>query len=262
MAEFYKQRAEQPLYLIPSLVIAGVNLLAFVLLFLLAPLSFVNISAISFVIAIIAGAVFLYLENRKKNQKFITKQIFLFLVGWIGCAAIEIILLTTWPTLPFVPAFSLGIKVIFSILFLVANIVWRQCCIKIPQIADYLLWGTFAAIISFGTFSIFYYIVRWDEMGAQVISWIFAVIFAFITNKIFVFDKKSSDIKGWIREFVQFASGRLLTGVIFEIALFWLLTSLMNVNVLGSKVIVTVIVVIANYFWSKFVAFKNPMIID
>ena len=108
--------------------------------------------------------------------------------------------------------------------------------------------------------------------AAQVIQWIAAVLFAFFTNKKWVFtdaDKSASALK----QLFVFAGGRLLTfGLDYVVTYFgvlglcvllpWaskmaLLGVELNVNEIVAKLIAAVIVIIGNYFFSKLLVFKK-----
>lgn len=91
---------------------------------------------------------------------------------------------------------------------------------------------------------------------AITVSWIISVLFAFITNKFWVFGSKSTEPKLFIREGLAFIGGRLFS-FLFELA--W-----NNVTVLVfkmptglSKILGQFVIVVMNYFVSKFLVFKN-----
>ena len=97
---------------------------------------------------------------------------------------------------------------------------------------------------------------------ANIISWIISVTFAFVTNKLWVFESKS-----WARDTVwkeawTFYGGRVFTGVL-ELVLMPLLVSwglnmtLFKIEYFPAKIIVSVIVIILNYLLSKFISFKK-----
>lgn len=90
---------------------------------------------------------------------------------------------------------------------------------------------------------------------ANTIAWIISVLFAFITNKLVVFESKSFKIKLLLFEFVSFVGARILS-FLFEEA-FLAITTHFKVNEYLSKAIAGIIVIIINYFLSKFFIFKN-----
>ena len=107
---------------------------------------------------------------------------------------------------------------------------------------------------------------------AQIIQWIAAVLFAFFTNRAWVFtDADRSENVG--RQLVKFSAGRVVTFFIdYAVALFGamaiasLIPSLTatvllgrewNLAEIGAKVLAAVIVIICNYVFSKIFVFKN-----
>lgn len=91
---------------------------------------------------------------------------------------------------------------------------------------------------------------------ANCSGWILSVAFAFVTNKLFVFESKSWAGKLVLREAVTFVSARLLSfGV--ELAGMWLLVSCLNLWFGASKIAMNVIVILMNYVLSKWIIFKK-----
>jgi len=91
---------------------------------------------------------------------------------------------------------------------------------------------------------------------ANIIAWVLAFIFSFITNKLFVFESKSWEVKIAIKEFVGFLSARLATGVL-DTVLMWLFVSVISLDDTLSKIIINILVIIINYIASKFFIFKK-----
>lgn len=94
------------------------------------------------------------------------------------------------------------------------------------------------------------------ETIANIIAWVAAVLFAFITNKLFVFESKNKKPGVVFKEFAGFVSGRILSLVLFEVLLFTLLCTI-GLNDYIAKIAISVIVVIFNYIVSKLLVFRN-----
>ena len=88
------------------------------------------------------------------------------------------------------------------------------------------------------------------------IAWVFAVIFAYIVNKLWVFKSKSFKKDVLVHEIVSFTGARVLSlgieELIFLIFVTWLA---MSQGII--KIVAGVIVVIINYIFSKLLIFKN-----
>lgn len=92
-----------------------------------------------------------------------------------------------------------------------------------------------------------------DYIIANIIAWIISVIFAFITNKYYVFNKKNTNL---IKEFIKFISSRLSTGLL-DLFFMFLTVSIFNFDDFIMKILSNIIVIILNYILSKFIVFKN-----
>lgn len=155
----------------------------------------------------------------------------------------------------------------------------KELYLKYREIVDYLFWGVMTTLVSFITYSLFVLIFS-EALGenacvelfgmsfsisitlANILSWICAVAFAFVTNKLFVFKSKSFVFSVAFPELTKFLSARILTGVL-EMAGVPLLVSLgLGMTIFGiegavAKIIVTVAVIILNYVFSKLFIFKK-----
>ena len=118
--------------------------------------------------------------------------------------------------------------------------------------------GVFNSIIPEGSSLHRLFIGGTDYLDANFIAWIVGVIFAFVTNKLWVFDSKSWAPSVAGKEFTGFMGARIFSFVIETISLFVLVT-LLSVNDYIAKIIVGAVVVIINYIFSKLIIFKkNP----
>ncbi|MDE6759070.1 MAG: GtrA family protein [Lachnospiraceae bacterium] len=147
---------------------------------------------------------------------------------------------------------------------------------KYKEIISYLFWGVMTTMVSWSSYSLFALLLKnqgtsFAIMGvhtsmvvlvSNILSWICAVLFAFVTNKLWVFCSKSWEIKVFVPEFGKFISTRLVTGVL-EIVLVPLLVGIgLNQTILGiegmaAKVAVSVLIVVLNYIFSKIFIFKS-----
>lgn len=94
------------------------------------------------------------------------------------------------------------------------------------------------------------------------IAVVVSVLFAFFTNKIFVFESKSWVPKVFWREFISFISARALTGLLEIFGVTFLVKIGLNQNLFGieymwAKVVIAIIVIVSNYIFSKLWIFKK-----
>ena len=126
----------------------------------------------------------------------------------------------------------------------------------------YLLFGGLTTLISILTFWLFSLMLG-DRLYllSNLLSWIVAVIFAFVTNKLLVFESRSTDKGTLLRESFEFLGARLFSLGLEELGL-WLSLDILGMGAIPSgdliaKVILQVIVIVINYFLSKFLIFKK-----
>lgn len=119
----------------------------------------------------------------------------------------------------------------------------------------YLIFGVLTTVVSF----VSYYLLLFCGLHyivAQVISWALAVAFAFVVNKLFVFEDKASTPSALFRQIWQFVSVRIASGVL-ETALLWLLVDILTIGEGIAKIPVAVLTVIINYVASKLLIFRK-----
>ena len=132
----------------------------------------------------------------------------------------------------------------------------RALFIKHHDIIIYLIFGGLTTLVNF---LVYFPLYNWVEMSgtlSNVIAWSVAVIFAFFTNKPFVFKSYDWSSKIVIPEFAKFISCRIGSGLM-ETAAIWLFVDLLKWNGNGVKIIVSVLVVILNYISSKWLVFNR-----
>lgn len=125
------------------------------------------------------------------------------------------------------------------------------------EVVNYLVFGGLTTIVNFVTYYIFARMIGIDEVVSSALSWFFSVLFAYITNKIFVFDSKTETRTQLIKECVSFFLARILSGVLCDVGTFALMVKVFNINDILSKIVTQVMVVIVNYIFSKFIVFKK-----
>jgi len=120
---------------------------------------------------------------------------------------------------------------------------------KYYEVLSYLFFGGCTTLINIITF----WLLRLLKIGvyaSNVVAWI--VLFAFITNKLFVFESKGNALK----EGISFFIFRLLS-LVFDMGIMYLLVDVFNWNDLLSKVLANIFVIIINYVFSKIFIFKK-----
>ena len=127
---------------------------------------------------------------------------------------------------------------------------------KNKEMLLYLLFGGLTTIVRIGTYAWFNVGMHINELIANIISWIFAVTFAYITNKIWVFQSKSTGFAAVCQEMAKFYGGRLATLGVEELILFVFIT-LLHGNSVFVKFAAQIVILVLNYIISKIFVFKN-----
>ena len=127
---------------------------------------------------------------------------------------------------------------------------------KNSEIVTYIAFGVLTTAVNFMVFLFSRKLLNLSATASNIVAWIVAVLFAFLTNKPFVFKSKSWAGKVVIPEFVKFVSGRIGSGVMETVFLF-VTVDCLNWNETIFKLIASGFVMVLNYILSKFVAFKK-----
>lgn len=124
---------------------------------------------------------------------------------------------------------------------------------KNEELWNYLIIGALTTVVSIGSYSIFSKLLKINYLISNVLSWIVSVIFAYFTNRWFVFHSKE---KKKFKEFMAFVSSRLLT-LLLDSGLMIVGVDYLKIDDLLTKVLVQIIIVISNYILSKLIVFKK-----
>ena len=101
-----------------------------------------------------------------------------------------------------------------------------------------------------------YNIAAVPNVLSTIVAWIIAVIFAFVTNKLWVFGSKSFETRAFIRKMISFFGCRLRTGVL-DIVIMYVAVDVMAMNSTVWKIASNVLLIILNYIASKLVIFRR-----
>lgn len=151
----------------------------------------------------------------------------------------------------------------------------KDLFIKYKEIITYVIFGVLTTVVSWGSYTVFVEVLSMKVFVGNLLSWICAIVFAYVTNKLWVFESKSWKPSIIGKEIVTFVASRGITGVIEILCvpllaktgfdnIFYGILEKMNISIgilftdgIYSKIFLSVVVVILNYFFSKFIIFKN-----
>lgn len=136
----------------------------------------------------------------------------------------------------------------------------KELYFKYKEIVNYLIVGGLTTVVSIVSYYVVkQFILRSDTQIyiqiSTIISWILAVLFAFLTNKKYVFESKKKG-KGSVVEMIKFFASRITTLGIEMLCMF-IFTKPLHINDKIAKILVQPIIVILNYVFSKLFVFKK-----
>ncbi len=134
---------------------------------------------------------------------------------------------------------------------------------KYEEIINYLIVGVLTTVVSIVSYLLFAntFLAEKSDLDIQianVLSWICAVTFAYITNRIFVFKSKAKG-KKQIKEACNFVLARVFS-LIVDMLMMYIMFSIMHIDDTIAKLIVQVVVIIMNYILSKVLVFKKEKV--
>ena len=121
------------------------------------------------------------------------------------------------------------------------------------EILLYVFFGAITTLINTVAYWMLYYVADVSNTISNIISWILAVVFAYITNKIWVFEKGN---KSTLKEATEFFASRISTGVL-DIIIMYVAVEVLYLEGGIIKIISNVIVIILNYLLSKLFVFRK-----
>lgn len=123
------------------------------------------------------------------------------------------------------------------------------------EVISYLIFGVLTTLVNWVVYGM---MVRTgvDYRIATAAAWVVSVLFAFIVNKIFVFQSYDLHLAYVMKEIVSFTACRAASGVM-EMVLMVIMVSWLNMDEYVSKVLVSIVVVVVNYVFSKLFIFRK-----
>ena len=126
---------------------------------------------------------------------------------------------------------------------------------KYNEIINYVIFGVLTTLVSLVTYYLCSKVFHIYYLVSSVISFIISVLFAYVTNKIYVFKSDAQGSKV-LKELFSFVSSRILSFIIENVILV-ILVSVIKLDDMISKTIVQIIVIILNYILSKLVFLRS-----
>ena len=126
---------------------------------------------------------------------------------------------------------------------------------KYKMLIFYGLFGVLTTVINIATYQVCYKVAGFSNIVSNISAWIVAVLFAFVTNKTWVFEDYEWSPKSTMKKIMEFGSARIATGLI-DLGIMYLFVDVLERNSLMVKIVSNIIVIVLNFLFSKLI-FKN-----
>lgn len=133
---------------------------------------------------------------------------------------------------------------------------------KYEEAVNYLFFGFLAFLVNMIAYAAAAKVLGADNDKVMLVliatsfAWIAAVLFAYWTNRTFVFKSKITDKAGVSKEFFTFVGARVVTGVM-ELAIMYIMVDIADIDDMIAKFVCNIIVIVSNYVFSKLWVFKK-----
>ncbi|WP_080848749.1 GtrA family protein [Cytobacillus gottheilii] len=121
---------------------------------------------------------------------------------------------------------------------------------------NYLFFGILTTAVNILVYALLVHIFHIDYKAATTVAWIISIIFAFFTNKLFVFNSKDLSINRTMKELGNFVFFRVLSLAV-DLLIMFLLIDIFMTNDIVAKITANVVVIVINYVTSKYLTFRN-----
>lgn len=127
---------------------------------------------------------------------------------------------------------------------------------KYREIVVYIIFGGLTTLVNFVGYIVLTRIMGMEAGIANVVAIIISILFAYVTNKIWVFESKTTKIKEVLKEMFSFFGCRAFTSLL-DIGLFDLLVYVFHISDIWVKIFNQIIVIVLNYVLSKVIVFRK-----
>ena len=124
------------------------------------------------------------------------------------------------------------------------------------ELVLYLVFGGLTTALNYVAYLLFTRVLSWGTMPATAVAWAVSVLFAYVTNKLWVFESRDLRPAYVLRELGSFIACRLFSGLV-DLGVMYLTVDLWHWNDLVMKLVSNVVVIVLNYIFSKLLIFRK-----
>lgn len=133
---------------------------------------------------------------------------------------------------------------------------YKKIIEKYKHIILYIFFGGCTTLVNIISYAICIYIFNLQTVASNTAAWVMAVLFAYATNKLWVFDSDAHNIKSTFVELFKFMVSRVATGAV-DLCIIYVTTDILGLHAIYMKIISNIVVIVLNYILSKLVIFKK-----
>lgn len=127
---------------------------------------------------------------------------------------------------------------------------------KYREVILYVFFGGLTTVVNWVSYWFCADIIHMDYLWSTVVAQVLAILFAYVTNRIWVFESKVHGFREIMKEMLRFFSARLVSFFI-DLGCMYVGVDLLHINDKLMKLLSNVVIVITNYVFSKLFVFRN-----
>lgn len=135
----------------------------------------------------------------------------------------------------------------------------RKLIVRYKDVIPYVVFGVLTTAINIAVYWIMAHPLKMETMPSTAIAWVIAVLFAYLTNRKWVFHSEAHMPQEIFREIVSFFACRIATGVV-DWGCMLIFVDMLHFNDVVIKAAANILVIILNYVASKLVIFRHKKI--
>ncbi len=132
----------------------------------------------------------------------------------------------------------------------------KELFMKYKEVISYLFFGVLTTVVNFVVYFACTDGLHINYLAATAVSWVAAVLFAYVTNRKWVFESKVRGFMPILREMAVFVGCRVFSGVM-DMGIMFISVDMIGISDRIAKFITQVAVVVLNYIFSKIIIFRN-----
>ena len=134
----------------------------------------------------------------------------------------------------------------------------KNILLKYKSIILYAFFGVLTTMVNIATYYISAHLINLGTLFSTCLAWFVGVLFAYITNRKYVFESDKRELNAILREVFSFFSCRLATGAV-DIAIMYIFVDIIHFDDMVIKIFSNIVVIVLNYVASKLIIFRRDM---